>query len=168
MLKEKISLTLIFLTSLIFLGIDISEDISHGSPLDHIAKEILIVLLGIIGVLIVWHKYFVFKRKSENLSLSLGEAEEQLRQFKIKTKALYEGLNQSIDEQFKLWQLTEAERDVANLILKGMSNKEIAEARASSEKTVTLQLNSVYKKSHLKNRGELAAYFLDALFPNPA
>jgi len=168
MLKEKISLTLIFIVSLLLLGFDIVEDISHGSGLDHIAKEILIVFLGLIGVMIVWHKYFVFKRKSEHLSLSLEEAQEQLAQFKSKTKVLYDGLYQSIEEQFTHWGLTEAERDVASLILKGMSNKEIAEARHSSEKTVTLQLNSIYKKSHLKNRGELAAYFLDALFPNPS
>ena len=44
--------------------------------------------------------------------------------------AALEGLGQAIDAQFGRWNLTDAEREVALLLLKGLSTKEIAAVRA--------------------------------------
>ncbi|MEY3046615.1 MAG: hypothetical protein RL242_3457, partial [Pseudomonadota bacterium] len=55
------------------------------------------------------------------------------------------------------------------LLLKGLSFKEIAELRQTSERTVRQQAGEVYRKSGLGGRNELAAFFLeDLLLPNPA
>ncbi len=45
------------------------------------------------------------------------------------------GLGAAIERQFERWQLTDAERSVALLLLKGLSLEEIAAARGTSERT---------------------------------
>lgn len=73
-------------------------------------------------------------------------------------------LGEAIEEQFQKWRLTGAEIDVAGLMLKGMSLKEIAIARDTVEPTIRQQAQSIYRKSGLSGRAELAAYFLESLF----
>ena len=51
-------------------------------------------------------------------------------------------------------------------MLKGLSHKEIAKLRNSSAVTVRQQAAAVYAKSGLSSRAELAAYFLEDLFPS--
>ena len=73
-------------------------------------------------------------------------------------------LGQAIEDQFKAWRLTPAEIDIAGLMLKGASLKEIALARDTSEATIRQQAQQVYRKSGLSGRAELSAYFLESLF----
>jgi DNA-binding NarL/FixJ family response regulator len=80
-----------------------------------------------------------------------------------------DGLSQAIGAQFAQWNLTAGEADIAALLLKGLSHKEIARLRDSSETTVRQQAASIYRKSGLGSRAELAAFFLeDLLAPMPA
>jgi DNA-binding NarL/FixJ family response regulator len=48
-------------------------------------------------------------------------------------------------------------------MLKGLRHKRIADVRGTSERTVRQQAITIYKKAGLQGRGDLAAYFLDAL-----
>lgn len=73
-------------------------------------------------------------------------------------------LSDAIDAQFTAWGLSAAERDVAGLMLKGMSLKEIALARDTADATIRQQAQAVYRKAGLSGRAELSAYFLDSLF----
>lgn len=74
----------------------------------------------------------------------------------------------AIDRQFERWGLFAAEREVALLLLKGLSHKEVASARETSERTVRQQALAVYRKAGLSGRAELAAFFLeDLLLPAP-
>lgn len=91
-------------------------------------------------------------------SMAQGDAWRAQRSTEI------EALGQAIEEQFHKWRLTGAEIDVAGLMLKGMSLKEIAIARHTSEATIRQQAQSIYRKSGLSGRAELAAYFLESLF----
>jgi DNA-binding CsgD family transcriptional regulator len=75
------------------------------------------------------------------------------------------GLGSAIQQQFADWRLTASECDVAILMLKGLSHKEIAQIRNSSAATVRQQAAAIYGKSGLTSRAELAAYFLEDLFP---
>ncbi len=52
--------------------------------------------------------------------------------------------------------LTSAERDVAFRALSGASNREIAIARGSSERTVANQVSSLFRKLGIGSRAELA------------
>jgi DNA-binding NarL/FixJ family response regulator len=62
---------------------------------------------------------------------------------------LLKGLGDAIDAQFDRWQLTPAEREVALLMLKGLSHKEIAAVRESSERTIRQQARAIYAKANL-------------------
>jgi DNA-binding CsgD family transcriptional regulator len=53
--------------------------------------------------------------------------------------------------------LTDAERDVVALALRGDSNAEIAQARGTSARTVANQLASAYRKLGVTGRNQLAA-----------
>lgn len=68
---------------------------------------------------------------------------------------------------FDDWKLTDSERDVAMLTIKGCSITEIAEVRGSAEGTVKAQLNSIYRKTGTKSRAELLSLLIDPLMSSP-
>ena len=56
--------------------------------------------------------------------------------------------------------LTRRETDVLSLLVKGHSNKEMAEAMFISEKTVKNHLTSIFRKLGVKDRTQAAVYAL--------
>lgn len=85
----------------------------------------------------------------------------KLTQANEKLLALKESLFDAIEGQFKSWELSKAEKEVAWLVVKGFSFVKIAELRGVSEKTVHHQIANVYKKSNTKNRHEFLSGFLE-------
>ena len=83
------------------------------------------------------------------------------------TRAL-DDLTASIRRQFDAWELTPAEADIAGLMLKGVSLRDVARLRRTSEATIRQQAQGVYRKSGLAGRAELAAFFLESLFESRA
>jgi DNA-binding NarL/FixJ family response regulator len=72
-----------------------------------------------------------------------------------------------MDRQFDEWALTPAEKETALFLLKGYSHKEVASLTRRSERTVRQHAVSVYRKSGLSGRAELAAFFFeDMLLPS--
>jgi DNA-binding CsgD family transcriptional regulator len=53
--------------------------------------------------------------------------------------------------------LTPSERDIVTRLIEGASNREIARARGTSERTVANQLKGVYRKLGVFSRSELGA-----------
>lgn len=53
--------------------------------------------------------------------------------------------------------LSASEREVAGLLLDGLSNAEIAEIRGTSVRTIANQVASLFKKLGVRSRSELAA-----------
>jgi DNA-binding NarL/FixJ family response regulator len=51
--------------------------------------------------------------------------------------------------------LTPAEREVADLVCLGMSNKEVAASLKRSEGSVRVQLSGIYQKLHVPSRAKL-------------
>ena len=77
------------------------------------------------------------------------------------------GLGEAMDRQFDAWSLTPAEKETALFLLKGLSHKEAARLTGRSERTVRQHAVSVYRKSGLGGRAELAAFFFeDMLLPS--
>jgi len=60
-------------------------------------------------------------------------------------------------------QSTPAEREIALFILKGLSAKEIADLRDTSERTIRQQAQAIYSKANLSGRAALSAFFLEDL-----
>jgi DNA-binding CsgD family transcriptional regulator len=121
-----------------------------------------LILLTAAPVFLTYRTYLVYQ-KQLTLVRDLDAARIQGRQWRDETRALLKGLGEAIDRQFVTWKLTEAEREVGLLILKGMSLKEIAAVRDTSERTIRAQAQSIYAKAGLSGRAALSAFFLEDL-----
>lgn len=55
---------------------------------------------------------------------------------------------------------TSSEREIVDLILRGLTVEEIADVRSSAVRTVTTQLSEIYRKAGVGSSRELAAYLL--------
>ncbi len=76
-------------------------------------------------------------------------------------------LHDVIESHFTEWKLTASERDVAALMVKGLSIAEIAKVRGSAEGTVKAHLNNIYRKSATRNRAEVLSSIMDAMLDKP-
>ena len=88
---------------------------------------------------------------------------KDLRKEQDKVARLSGELSQVIQNDFQAWKLSESEKEVAILLIKGLSMNEIGELRGVKEKTVRQQATSIYTKSKCPNRHELAAKFIEDL-----
>ena len=152
---------IILLISITFFTIfDIVKDYKEGSGLDHIMTEFIIILFIILAIILILKEAFL---ENEKLTFQLATTHKDLEYWKEKSSLIIKGLSDAIDHQFESWTFTKSEKDVALLLIKGLSVKEISNIRGTAEKTTRAQASSIYKKSHLANRHELAAFFLEDL-----
>lgn len=159
--NERLITTLIFTLVIFLLSLDIYEDVSEGSSFSHVFKESLIMLVGFVGVAYLWKSLFIVKQQNTQFKANIKILKDDLDHYKKVTIDLGKGLSDKINEQLENWKLTKSEKDVALLILKGLSNREIAEIRNSSEKTIKQHCSNLYQKSNITNRNELSAFFLE-------
>jgi DNA-binding NarL/FixJ family response regulator len=97
------------------------------------------------------------------LAQRLSESRAEAERWKQDAADLIGGLGAAIDRQLHKWGLSPAEKEVALLLLKGLSHKEVASLRSVSETTVRQQARALYKKAGLEGRADLAAFFLEDL-----
>ena len=121
------------------------------------------VVMTSVGVALLFR--ITSRQRDEHVKVirDLELARVQGQRWRSEARSYLDGLGQAIEGQFSRWNLTEAEREVALLMLKGLSHKEIATVRAVSERTVREQSRSVYSKSGLTGRAGLSAFFLEDL-----
>jgi DNA-binding CsgD family transcriptional regulator len=91
----------------------------------------------------------------------------EAQRWRTEAQQALRGLAEAIDRQFSRWELTGAEREVGFLLLKGLSLKEIAHLRATSERTARDQARAIYRKAGVAGRSELSAFFLEDLLVAP-
>jgi len=129
--------------------------------------EALTMAAALLAVLFLFNEVREIRKDRESLVSDLIRTREEGLMWRENARNLVAGARQAIDKQFDAWQFTPAEKDIATLILKGCSHKEIADIRKSTATTVRQQAQSIYRKSGLEGRSELAAYFLDAILHAP-
>ena len=102
-----------------------------------------------------------WRQRDDHLQVlhDLEIARVQGHRWRSESRSLLNGLGTAINEQFSRWNSTDAEREVALLLLKGLSTKEIAAVRAGSERTVREHARSIYSKDGLTGRSALPAFF---------
>jgi DNA-binding CsgD family transcriptional regulator len=156
----------LFAVIAILIGADLAsdyQDVDTGHSPFHLVLEVLAGALAIVGIgLFVRHAWTVHV-VAEGLERDLRAKEAEAEQWRDEARTALEGLGAAIDREFARWGLTDAERDVALLLLKGLSHKEIAGERRTSEGTVRQQALSIYRKAGLSGRSNLAAFFLEGL-----
>lgn len=113
----------------------------------------------------------IFLITSVALFLEIGRVIRLRREVMVeqaKVSRLTGELFQYIYHQFEQWNLSDTEKEIAILLIKGLSMQEIAELRQVKEKTIRQQATGIYAKASCANRYELAAYFIqDIINPSP-
>lgn len=149
---------------------DIAADLREGTTVGHIAVEGAILAAGLSGALVVaaWVARLTrearrARERSIELSGRLEDSRRDAERWRREARDLLEGLGEAIAIQLDRWQLTPAEKEVAMLLLKGLSHRELAAARGVSETTARQQARAIYRKAGLAGRHDLAAFFLEDL-----
>ena len=121
------------------------------------------------GAVMLGRGWLAAERSLRGLRVSLETHRAERDAWRERAQGALRGLGEAIDRQFDAWSLTAAEKEVALLLLKGFSHKESAQLSGRSERTVRQHAVSVYRKSGLGGRAELAAFFFeDMLLPAPS
>ncbi|NQZ79457.1 MAG: LuxR family transcriptional regulator [Colwellia sp.] len=120
-----------------------------------------IAILCLILVITLFVLRLENKNREDQLQINLTRVEEENRINKEKLDEKLNSLSQHIEQEFVKWGLTPTEKEIALMLLKGLTFKEIAEVRCKSERTVRQQAGAIYAKSSLSNRSDLSAYFLE-------
>jgi DNA-binding CsgD family transcriptional regulator len=163
--NEKVQLWILLILNAIALLGDLIGDMVEDGFDTHVKLEFAIMLFTFIVSDKLVVDRFRYKIQAKNLSQQLKLSHEELRIFKEKNEQAIQSLSRSIEDQFNDWRFTDAEKEIASLLLKGLSHKEIAELRKTSEQTVRQQSSVIYSKSKLAGRTEFSAYFLEDLLP---
>jgi len=175
--ERTVSLALAGLFGLVVVlaGADLLTDLNERTTAFHLAVEGSVVVVGLAGA--VWtivrvralgREAHELRAQAVALSADLDASRVEAARWRDEAGELIRGLSAAIDRQLERWGLSPAEHDIALLLLKGLSHKEVAELRAVSESTVRQQARAIYRKSGLTGRADLAAFFLeDLLGPRP-
>ena len=169
--RFKTIATLVAFTGISLLtAVDIAMDLHSGTAISHVAVELAIVAIGVVGALVMLRRLSralrdsaYWRESSAALQSRLLETTAEAQKWRDETRQLLHGLGSAIDAQLERWGLSRAEKEVALLLLKGLSHHEIAAARGISEATARQQARAVYRKADLGGRHDLAAFFLEDL-----
>jgi len=159
-----------FLAIALLAAFDIASDLGEGARAGHVLAEGAVLVVGMAGAGLMARRFVASVRSERRareeagaLAGRLAAMEAEATRWRDEVRHLLEGLGAALDRQFERWALTPAEKEVALLLLKGLSHKEIADVRSITEATARQQARAVYKKSGLSGRSELAAFFLEDL-----
>lgn len=161
--SERVRSAALFLGIVLLMAIDLIEDWRAGSQGFHLGLESVVLVLAATGLWLLRARMVRERAALRALRTRLAESRAAAESWRRETESLSAGLGRAIDSQFQVWKLTEAEREVALLLLKGLSLREIATLRETSERTVRQQALGVYRKAALTGRAELSAFFLEDL-----
>jgi len=146
----------------LLLGLDMIDDYRSGVSTEHLLIEVAFSTLGLIAAGLLLEGISRARLHAGSLEEHLTKAVSEAERLRAETKNA-SAQTESFERQFEKWQLSPAEREVATLLLKGLSYQHIAASRNASEGTVRQQALSVYRKAGMSGRSELAAYFLEDL-----
>ena len=148
----------LFFVIVLLIGWDLIGDYSAGTKWSHIAIEFLVLLAAAVGIVYLW-------RQLNRTKHGLGEALADAERWRDENRQLMEGLGVAIQSQFGRWKASNAEAEVGMLLLKGLSHKEIAVVRGTSERTAREQARALYRKAAISGRSALSSFFLEDLLP---
>jgi len=159
-LKETV-LILIFFTLVIASGIDLFSDFSENLDFTHVIKEAVILVISLLAV-----TWLLFDMRQQAIEIRTLRKELSIikKPAQVPKKEVLEAkktLSHVISVQFDDWNLSNSEKEVGWLLLKGLSLKEIAMLRNTLEKTVRQQASAIYKKAGINGRHAFSAWFIE-------
>jgi DNA-binding CsgD family transcriptional regulator len=164
----RLPFTLLLLAIVVGGAVDLALDAPQDWSSFHVVYEVALIVAALLMVAWLWRGRWEAEASAGALRRTLAERQAERDAWRSRARRALEGLGTAVQEQFDAWRLTPAEREVALLLLKGQGHKQIAAATGRSERTVRQHAVSVYQKSRLQGRAELAAFFLEDLgVPRP-
>lgn len=160
--RDYLTLGLLFLV-VIASSLDIATDVNHGAPTAHLVQEGLLVACAVALLLWIVRDLRQQTARVEHLETELAEARKRAAERAPELEEARRHLGEGIEAQFRAWNLTDSEREVGWLLLKGLSIKEIAAIRSTHEKTVRQQASAIYHKADLPGRHAFVAWFIEDL-----
>lgn len=161
--QERRFLSIILLIIAVITLVDIISDYQEGTQWWHLVAEGVVALASTAGILYLIRDSFSLKHSLEEQKKSNVELKRESEAWREQSKKYVDGLSIAIDKQLVDWKLTASEKEVAFLLLKGFSLKEVAIARNTSDKTARAQSATIYAKAGVSGRSELSAFFLEDL-----
>jgi len=140
---------------------NLTEDIREDGFSFFIVVQFFSIAVSVGGLYLLLRVLLHRQQEISRLTQKVEQTEGDLQQSLTKLKTLATAYNKQLLEQFNLWKLTAGEQEIALLILKGLSFKEVAEIRNRQEKTVRQQASSIYRKSGVNGRHEFSAWFFE-------
>lgn len=176
LLTSTVALAAMIAILTLLVVVDLATDARGGTNAFHVAVEGAVIAIGSVATVRFALRVRVLAREArelrvhaEQLTQNLDASREEALRWRRDARTLIEGLGVAIDRQLQAWGLSPAEQEIARLLLKGLSHKEIAQVRGVTETTVRQQAQATYRKAGLSGRNDLAAFFLeDLLAPRPA
>lgn len=154
--------------AIVVLGtVDLVFDAPSGLTTVHFLVELLLILVCLAAAVGLGRSWLRTLRSLDRLEHDLRGVRADQEAWRTQALTLRRGLGEAIDGQLDRWRLTPTEKEVAFLLLKGYSHKEIAALSDRSERTVRQHGMAVYRKSGLSGRTELSAFFLEDLLQPP-
>lgn len=168
--KLLVGVLVAFVAIALLAALDLASDLREGTTVGHVVAEGGVFFVGMLGGVFIARRLMGVMRservaRAEALDLAerLKASEAEATRWRDEARELLTGLGAALERQFERWALSPAEKEVALLLLKGLSHKEIAEVRSITEATARQQARAVYKKAGLSGRNDLAAFFLEDL-----
>lgn len=156
----------IFVLAIVVVGNlgDVLYDYREGASMSHLLMELFIAVVSF--ALITSLTYGIWRQNRSNNRLKSELASISGNTGQVLPPALASARHELalvLRDQFETWSLTQTEREVAMLLLKGLSFKEIAAVRDTMEKTVRQQASAIYKKANVNGRHAFSAWFIEDL-----
>jgi DNA-binding CsgD family transcriptional regulator len=140
---------------------DLVIDLSYGTTTGHLVAEALMIMMSLSVITWLLLNLHLQKKELEQIRQEIAEAKNRRMQMGAEGQEVRSKLSEIIRQQFQNWQLTGGEQEVALLLLKGLSFKEIAAVRDTHEKTVRQQASAIYRKSGVNGRHAFSAWFIE-------
>jgi DNA-binding CsgD family transcriptional regulator len=140
---------------------DLYVDASHGASKWHLFEETFVIFVSTVAIAWLALGWMKQQRELEHLKDEIRRGPDNPAPTDPKIREARHKLGKAIQEQFLQWNLTASEQEVALLLLKGLSFKEIAAIRSTLEKTVRQQASGIYRKAGVNGRHAFSAWFIE-------
>jgi len=91
----------------------------------------------------------------------IKELQKSDEKHELQLKHLTEDFDALVHKRFNKWGLTDAEKDIALFMLRGLSNSEISDLRKVAVGTIRVQSHRVLQKAGASSRTELMSIFME-------
>lgn len=161
--KERFVISGVLMIIALLVASDLVTDSKEGVILWHVLIEGIIGVVALSSIFYLLRGTLTLRHRLQNEIDAFSIYKREADAWRFQSKKYVDGLALAIDHQLTTWNLTVAEKDVAFLLLKGLSLKEVAAARGTTEKTARVQSMAIYSKAGISGRSELSAFFLEDL-----